>query len=188
MMIRYREDPATSIAMASAVILLAGTLAFMLLAPRPEGPTKAERIEAENKLRLEIRESEKRRAQATAFNQTNTWVGSPDAIAPAVLAKVTQVARARGVRLISLRPQTVNTKTEPPMLPFLAVVEGPYTAAMQFARDMETPGNRLAVSLVQVTSADAASDKVTASVGMAAFMQPQTTSSTSSDTKETKRA
>ncbi|MEZ0325116.1 MAG: hypothetical protein ACAH95_04360 [Fimbriimonas sp.] len=174
--IRYREDPTATIVTAAAIVLLVGSATFMFLAPRPSEAA------ATKKLRVRIATAanatdaaRSRAAKADAFVATNSWTGNVEEISPTALARVTQLARKRGLNLLSFRPQRASTTTLPVQLPYLATVEGTYPAILQLTRDLETKGSRLVVSSIMVSSTDAASDRVTASIGLVAFINPAVT-------------
>jgi hypothetical protein len=173
--IRYREDPTAAIITAAAIVLLIGSVAFMFLAPKPD-IAKATKSQKDRifKARLATQTAEQNRAQAETYVATNTWSGNIEIISPTALGRVTQVAKQRGLNLLSFRPQRASDTVTPIQLPFLATVEGSYPAILQFTRDLETKGSRLAVSSVMISSTDAASDRVTASVGLIAIVNPTT--------------
>ena len=174
MIARYREDPTTATMMAVGVLLLIGSALFMLLAPPPSTAGLAvKKRDAEFKVKLETQKAQQALGQSNAFIAMRTWPESEDQISATVLARVSQFARNRGIKLIQLRPQRSDPKAVPPQLPFLVTVEGAYPSVVQFARDLEGSSTKLVVNLVTLSSADASTDKVTGTIGLVAYMKPQ---------------
>jgi hypothetical protein len=172
MIVRYREDPVAGGVMIAALALLIGTLLFIVLAPRPPMPSAADKIEAQNKITLETDAANKALAESNAYNASKLWVGDEQKVGPDVFAAVNAVAKAHGLSLERLQPQRLNDKTVPSQLPYLAIVSGGYAGVAGFVKDLETPGTKLVVSSVMVSSSDSASDKVTGSVGIVAYLAP----------------
>ncbi len=171
--LRYREDPTATIVTAAGIVLLLSSVAFMFLAPKPNAAEAIRKQNARIATAVRATDAAKARAsQANAFVATNTWSGNIEEISPTALARVTQSARQRGLNLLSFRPQRAADNNLPIQLPFLATLEGTYPSVLQFARDLETKGSRLVVSSVMVSSTDASSDRVTASIGLVAFIDP----------------
>ena len=55
-------------------------------------------------------------------------------------------------------------------LPFLIGVDGSYPNVVAFVKDIETKGTKLALSQVQLSSSDGTTDKVSASIGVVAYV------------------
>ena len=55
-------------------------------------------------------------------------------------------------------------------MPFLVTVEGPYPSVTLFCQDIDKQATKLAVNLIQIASSDAASNAVTASIGLIAYV------------------
>jgi len=122
--------------------------------------------------KIATKAAEDRVMEANLQLAAQTWPGDAQQIAPVALAKVTQLVQARRLRLVAFRPQRTTANGDLTQLPFLVTVEGSYPGVVAFTKDLEAPSTKLAVSLVQIASADAGSDQVTASVGLVAFMPP----------------
>jgi hypothetical protein len=168
--VRFREDPVSAGISVAAILLLAGSLAAMLFLPKPVGPGQVERLKAENKVRAETAAADKRLAEALTYIGAKTWTGTDQQVSPAVLTIATQLAKAHGLNWVALRPQRLDDKTTPPQLPYQAVVEGPFPQVVAYCRDLETQNTKIAVSSVMLSASDAASDNVTANIGLVAYL------------------
>lgn len=176
-----RDDLAANIVIVISAIALAFLLIVLILQPMP----KAEGLQSKH--RRDMRTAEQATVKARdrikeldASIATVTWTGAAQQVGPIALSKVTALAKARGVKLNQFRPQRTVTVGDLTQQPFLASVEGPYPAVIAFAKDLETRDTRLAVNLIQVSSADANTDRVLASIGVVAYLRPEA--------KETTRA
>lgn len=155
----------------SLVILLASG-AYALFAPKPR--TEAEIRKARNatqNARLDAKKARDLRDVSEASAKALTWSDGADQIAPKALAVVTREARARSVRLVAFRPQRTVPGSPLTLVPFTLTLEGTYPQVLDFVKAMEIPSNRLAVTLLQIAAADDATSKVTASVGLTAFVR-----------------
>lgn len=105
------------------------------------------------------------------------WTESNEQIEAKALAIVDRIAKTHGVRISGFRPQKPMTEQGLTRVPFLVSVEGTFPAVCNLARNLGTRENRLAVNILQVASADAASDRVNATIGILAFRVAQGASS-----------
>lgn len=153
-------------------LLMASLLAVLLFVPRPrQTVTIGERTSAEAAVRSQTYAARQLAETATARAATYLWTEGADAVSPKALEIVTQAAKAENLRISAFRPQKPSDADGLEQLAYLVAVEGRFPAVTGFLRRVETPDNRLAVTLFQVTSADGASDAVTATVGLVAFRQ-----------------
>jgi hypothetical protein len=170
-MIRYKEDPSTTIIFIFGVLLLVGATLFMTVGPQPTTAGLAkQRKDAELKVQVEARKAQDDLAVTQVRLSAGTWAGQTQEVGPAALARVTQIANARSLKLVAFRPQRANEKTKPVQLPYLVTVEGSYPNVLEFIRSVDGAGTKLAVSLVQISSSDANSDRVTANIGIVAYL------------------
>ncbi len=98
-----------------------------------------------------------------------TWAGAADTVVPSAIAIVKQRADARQLTLRGFRPLTAKELEGLEMMPYTISLEGRYPNILQFAKDLETNGGKLAVNLVQIASADEATDQVSATIGIVAY-------------------
>jgi hypothetical protein len=152
-----------------AILVIAGLLGYHLLVPMPKGPDAVAVAVERQQLETQIEQQRVALGLVRERLAEMTWTGGDEEIAASSLARVTQLTNARRLRLIAFRPQRLAEEQGLTMLPFHVAVEGPYPAVVGLLGELETPVTRLAVNMVQITSVDAASDRVTATIGVVAF-------------------
>jgi Tfp pilus assembly protein PilO len=157
-----------------ALLVVVCTGLYALLVKAPAIPTNARtRLEARDKIRQEAQDARIRAQQVSAQVAGSTWAVPSDQVAAQSLAKITGFAKARNITVVAFRPQKTVEVEGLTQLPFLILVDGKFPEVMQFMKDIERTDTKLAVSLVQMASADEASDRVSATIGAAAYLQPQ---------------
>lgn len=177
-----QEATATTITVVAAIIL-GGSLVW-LLTPIPSRT----RINAGRKVQaLRLEKEAKNLRDSLAETQAKIdpllWKGTQEEIGPSALASVTKLAKAHGVRILAFRPQKTIEMGGLNQVPFSISTDGTYPNTMQFVKDLETNHTKLAVSLVQVAASDAATDQVTASITVVAYIQPKPPSAPAKSTK-----
>ncbi|HEY0866510.1 MAG TPA: type 4a pilus biogenesis protein PilO [Fimbriimonas sp.] len=173
-LIRKGDDPATMALMLLAVGTMGATLVTMLAVPKPdirslERRFKSREYSTQNLVDKASDNLKKRRATVV----TQTWNVPEQQVGPAALASATRLVNRNKLNLISFRPQRRGEDGSFVQLPYLLTVDGSYPAVLSLVKSLENPNTKLAVSLVQVTSADAGSDRVTASIGLVAYLTPK---------------
>jgi Tfp pilus assembly protein PilO len=153
----------------AAIVVLALYLAF---APQPSaaGLAKAKRTAVE-KLEKEIEEAKRSQEAVAKALVSHLRAGEPDKISPALLSEVTELAQATGLKVNSFRPQRTIELGELTQLPYVLTVEGSFTSVASLLRRLEEPKRKIATTLVQINSADGASDTVTATIGMSVYIR-----------------
>jgi len=157
----------------ASIVVLAGTLAFMLAAPKPtiKGLAK-ERRDKEFKIKLETERARERLAGTRDQMKDRIWTGPLERIGPVSLDRIDKLASKRRLKMIALRPQRTDEIADFVMVPLTVTVEGSFPDVMGFVRDIQAPANKLSVAQIQLASADGASDAVTLTVGLNAFALP----------------
>lgn len=152
------------------VVALVGLGLFDWLMPRPQlqGAVAKQRADIPV-LEREVRELRERVGSLRTEQNELLWEVGDGEIGPAALAKVSGVAKKAGIRLTSFRPQRVQEEGELVRLSYMVAVDGGFPALARFVRELENSGAKLAVSSVQISAADGATDRVTASVGLIAY-------------------
>ena|SRR5688572_3036308 len=155
-----------------AMFVLLGLFIFDLTAPVPK-PTEriAARKEDDFLLMKETQKLEEDFAAARSVIASRVWTASPDSIGAQTLDTATNTARRYGLGLSGFRPQKPTDEGELTRLTYVMTLEGPYPGLQAMVQDLETPGRRLSVHMVQVGSADDASDLVNATIGVSAFIE-----------------
>ncbi len=169
---RTRDDMIASVITILALFMLAGTLAWMVFVKPPD---EAGIANGKHKNEMQLT---KQIAQAKANNEAlqkaidpALWTGTPEQVGPNALAQVTKLAKLRSLKLVAFRPQKPVDAEGLTQVPFTASVDGSFPNTMKFVKDLETSNSKLAVSLVQVNSADAATDHVTGTVNVVAYLR-----------------
>lgn len=154
----------------AALVILAGSLAYMLLVPKPTTEGIAKGKERSRKQLLEqIEVAQASGAAARAAVASRLWQGDTDAISAAVLGQLTREAGTRKVKLSAFRPQRLQTLPELTELPFSVQISGPYPAVQGFAATLDKPNSKLALRSLQMASSDAGSNAVTATLTFSAY-------------------
>jgi Tfp pilus assembly protein PilO len=178
-----------------AAVIVASALVYMIFVPKPS-TVNLER-KTQNQLYAVKKEEKANRltiAEGKARVDKLTWAGGAQQVAAGALSKVTEVAKNHKLKLVAFRPQRDQDANGLGQLPILISLDGAYPDVVAFTRDLETEESKLAINLVQVAAADAATDRVTASVGIVAYLNPDNTTVTKKEDptnqtvkKETKR-
>ena len=108
-MISFRrpEDIVPSLLMLLSILVLAGTLAYMLLVPKPSAATSA-RAWTSSRRRMvdDIADTRKQtRAGAGRRSGPRLWHGDPEAVTATVLAQMTEQTGHRALKLTAFRPE-----------------------------------------------------------------------------------
>lgn len=154
--------------------LLIAVTAFALnfAMPKPGlklSPTK--RVEREEGAKGDAKAWQAKLEEARATIDARVWTEEVDAIQTKAMALASKLAQDAKVSLNAFRPQKSSENGGLLVIPFLISLEGPYPNVVRLLESLETPANKIAVNLVQLTSADGASDTVTATVGVLAFKE-----------------
>lgn len=168
---RTQNDKIASTIAILAMLVLAGTLAVMLIVPKPKAAA-SQRVFDKNKLDIQIdtKKAEEAAAASKAAIDPLLWTGSPAEIAPRALSTVTALSATHKLKLVAFRPQRSNDADTVTVLPFSIALEGSFPDVAQMVTDLETPDTKLAVNQIQIASADGDTDKITATIGVVAYM------------------
>ena len=157
-----------------AMLVLFGLLLFDLMVPVPKAPQRVQaRKEDDLLIQKETKKVRDDYAHARAAIDVRVWQATPDAIGSQTLDLATNAAKRFGLALSGFRPQKPTDEGELTRLTYVMTLEGPYPGLQAMVQDLETPGRRLSVHMVQVASADDASDLVNATIGISAFIEKQ---------------
>jgi len=99
-----------------------------------------------------------------------TWDMTANALGSHTLETIAQLADKSHIQLSGFRldkPVRMGRLTE---VPFLATVQGGFPEVMSVVQSLEDPKSKLMVKLLQISAADAGSDRVSASIGLAGFL------------------
>jgi Tfp pilus assembly protein PilO len=152
--------------------LMSAALAVHLFVPLPKVDALVRKHKTDES-RL-VREAAKLRDEVKdtrEYVQSKLWKSGPDALGAEAMSVVDVVAKKNGVTVQAFRPQRTVTAEGIVRYPYSVVVQGSFPKVLQLVRELQDPGTLLAVTSVQLSSADGASDSVTATVGLAAFLE-----------------
>jgi hypothetical protein len=169
---RTKTDALASSIAIFAILLLVATAAWLYM-PLPSQvavvESRARQLKSlDNKVSFARKDNAKIDAAIAPF----VWVGKPDQVGPEALDTVTKLVKSAKVRLLAFRPQKPDEEPGVTLYSYGITIDGPYTNAMQLVKQLEDPKNKLAVSLVQINSADTASDRVTGTINVVAYVRP----------------
>lgn len=185
-MMRAKADPKalTNILYAASVVILVGALGGLLIQKPTTLPIRNNEKVQMNRLRGQAEKAKADAAAAKVTVLTRTWSGDLSSVQDQVLSLVAKMTKEHGVNQVRLQPTRVTDDGSAlEQVPFLLVVEGPFPAVASLEKALEAPTHRLAVNLMQVTSTDSQSNKVTASLGLVAFRMNEMAKTESKDEK-----
>lgn len=159
----------------SAVIVMGGLLVLNFAFPVPSLGRVVSKNSAERaKLTKEIEDDRLAVSATRTKNAQRLWVQPADQVAAAAMAKVNEAAVAQSLKVIAFRPQRAQDDDGVTRLPYQVTLEGYFPKVIAFIKTLETPKLKLPVVSVQIASADGASDKVNATIGIVAYRELET--------------
>jgi hypothetical protein len=171
---RDKEDVGPGIVSVLAIVILVAGFLFMLFV---KPPTVADITKVSNKKQIDLKRAEKASKAAGAKSQilvnNLTWTGDAEYIGTTALQTANDLADKCGVKLTVFRPQKAALVDNLVTLPFVVTVEGNFPNILSFSRGLEDPKTKLAVTQIQVSSTDPNTDKVTANIGIVAYVNPK---------------
>ncbi|HEY3781021.1 MAG TPA: hypothetical protein VGL56_08065 [Fimbriimonadaceae bacterium] len=102
-----------------------------------------------------------------------TWRMSAEELGSTTLDWLTGLAEGNHLVISGFktdRPRDLDPLKE---VPFGLVVEGTFPNTMNFLAALEEPRSKLMVSVLQLSSADPQTDRVTATIGLSGFIRPE---------------
>jgi Tfp pilus assembly protein PilO len=161
---------ATIVAMVLCVLLLA----FHLFVPRQRLAANTARHQADElKLMQEVKDLRDRVSLMQTVNATHVSQGPGDSVGAEAMATVSNLAKTSNLKLIAFRPQRPQIDGVLTRNAYLAALEGPYPNVVRLVNTIEKSSKKLAVQSMQLASADGATDKVTASVTVVAYVESE---------------
>lgn len=156
----------------AAMLVMAGIAVADRVIPRQTAASmSAARIKSDDQIREQTYAERKKLLASQELIASRVWADTTDGIGAKSLDLCTKLAKMQGLKLTAYRPQKPVEDGELIRLSFVMTLEGPFPAVQQFVRQLESPARKLSVHLVQVASADDASDLVNATIGITAFVE-----------------
>jgi Tfp pilus assembly protein PilO len=158
-----------------SILILLGSLTVMLFVPKPTtAGIVAGRDRSRRTIEEEIERAKERAKEIQAAVQPRLWTGTPESITASVLAQLTKEAAGRKLQIGAFRPQRPQMLTGVTELPFSVQVSGPYPVVRAFMTALDASGSKITLRSVQIASSDAATNAVTATLGISAFLESKT--------------
>lgn len=164
-----REDITPSVLMIVSMVILAGTLAYMLLVP---GTARSTHTAASRRRMVDdIAETRHQTRVARMTIQPRLWHGNPEFVTATALALLTRQTEKRSLKLTSFRPDRPQEFADMTELRFDVQVAGPYAGLHSLLEAQDVRGSKLVLRSVQITASQTTSGgTVTASLGLSAFV------------------
>lgn len=156
------------------MILMVGVIIAELIIPKPTLESKSrENMTKQRDLRFANDATEKRVNEIEAEVSKLCYTGNVETVTPKILAQVNQIAAANKIEVKSFRPQKPLDFDGLQRLPFTVLASGKYSQIVSFVRQIDEQSTLFSVYLLQVSASDGETDMVSATIGMAAFIQPE---------------
>ncbi len=165
------EDVAPSVLVILSILVLAGTLAYMLLVPKPSAAVSA-RAWTSSRRRMvdDIADTRKQTRLARAAVRPRLWRGDPESVTATILAQLTTQTGHRALKLTAFRPDRPKPFEEVTELRFDAQIAGPYAGVHSLLDALDARGSKVALRSVQITLSQTAGNTVAATLGLSAFV------------------
>ena len=165
-----KEDVLPSSLIVLSVLLLAATLAYMLLAPKPSTAATSRNGASRRRMVDDIADTRRQARQTRAAVLPRLWQGNPEAVTGRILAQMTTLTGKNSLKLLAFRPGRSQVFDEVTELRFDAQLSGSYAKLHALMDALDAPGSKIALRSVQMTSSQAAGNTVSATLGLSAFV------------------
>lgn len=98
------------------------------------------------------------------------WAMAPEALASTVLDQMTALTQKNHLQLTEFRTEKLLEVALLKEETFSSVVEGRFVDVMTLLKSLEAPDSKLVVNVLQFSSSDNHSDRITANLSLAGFM------------------
>lgn len=167
---KSKDETATNAIFIIALLIILGSLAFEFLVPKPDATKIAMARNAEQKKIFDqVDANRKDFAASQAKVVSSTWTGTADKIGPGALTTMNALAAQHKVKLSGFRPERVSLVAGLELDPYTLTAEGSYPDVVNFTKAIEDPNTKLCVDSIQISSADANGDAVSANIGITAY-------------------
>ena len=160
----------------TATVALAAAFVAMLWLLTGHGPSTvgmaAKAKKAQTTARVAREKADKTAVAAKADLDAMIWPALPQEVTAKTLNAISDLSKQNRLKLISFRPLREIDTPEVIQLPWQVTVDGSFKDVVAFERSLEKPERKLAITLVQIAAADASTDRVTATLGLLAFSDP----------------
>ena len=168
---KKREEILPSAMILISIILMTGTLFYMLLV---KAPTLKEAEQKHKTARRQIlrdtRTAMDRSKEAQTAAGPRLWPGDPRSVTSSVLAQLTDTTRQNDVSLSSFRPQRGQVLEGVAELRFAAQISGSYPHVRKVLASFDAKDGKTALRSVDMSSGGVKANVVTATVGLSAYL------------------
>lgn len=166
-----RDDVVPSVLVILSVVVLAGTLAFMLLIPKP-GAAGSARAWTSSRRRIadDIADTRRQSRRAQATLRPRVWRGDPEAVTATILAQLTEQTGSHRLKLTAFRPERPQVFEQVTELRSDVQVAGPYAGVKALMNSLDSSESKVALRSVQITLSPTAQNAVTATLALSAFV------------------
>lgn len=166
-----REDVVPSVLVILSIVLLAGTLAYMLLVPKPSAARSARAwTSSRRRMADDIANTRRQVHLAQAAIAPRLWRGDPEAITATILAQMTGLTGKHGLKLTAFRPERPQVFDGITEVRFDVQVAGPYAGVHALLDGLDGRGSKVVLRSIQIAPTAAAANTVTATLGLSAFV------------------
>ena len=167
---KRRDEILPSSLILAAILMLVGTLLYMLLVPVPTtaGLAKGRNL-SRHKITKEIDTVKARAVELEKANAAYVWNDTADAVTANILNNITAQAKRKSLKMTAFRPQRPQTLESLTELPFSVQLSGPYPAVRDVVAALNNAKSKIALRSLQMASSDGGSSAVTATLGFSAY-------------------
>ncbi len=170
--LRSREDRSASVLILLSILILSGSLIYVLAVPEPSAAGMAKgRTLSRLKIEQEIEAITRRSQEVRAAVKRRTWQGEVESVTALVLQRLTAQANQRSLKITAFRPlkgQVIEGMTE---LPFSVQITGAFPNVSAMLKGLDAPDTKIALRSVQIAASDGVSSQVTATLGLSVYIE-----------------
>jgi Tfp pilus assembly protein PilO len=169
---RNREDRGASILILLAILILFGSLIYVLAVPEPSAAGIAKgRTISRQKIEQEIETVTRRTREVRAAVKKRLWQGEVESVTALVLQKLTAQANQRSLKITAFRPQKGQLIEGMTELPFSVQLTGAFPNVSAMLKGLDAPNTNITLRSVQIASSDGVSSLVTATLGLSVYIE-----------------
>ncbi|MDR3707041.1 MAG: hypothetical protein P4L33_01975 [Capsulimonadaceae bacterium] len=151
----------------ASILLMIGTLAFFWLAPNPASNSHAAK---RRQMQWQIVDAKNRSSDALEAARPRLWTGDVDTVSADVLGVLTKATVSRSLKLSAFRPQRSVVVGDIVEMPYTVQLSGAYPKIREVARVLDGKGSKIALRSMQVSASGEATNNVTVTLGLSAYV------------------
>jgi Tfp pilus assembly protein PilO len=157
----------------TAVALMAAAVGYYLFVPAPK--VTAKRVSVATQRHKIMHDAEKAKAQVDSLRAeplAHVWTERPEKVMPQVLARLNALGKSAHVTVNGFRPQKEQAAGEVQILPFFLTLQGNVDGISRFLENLNDHEPKIALSMIQIATAETGNAPATASLNVVAYLQP----------------